>query len=108
MCACLPASDSTWTCAQDQHAAEAAACSLQAAGQPLKHVRELSTPGSRDQDCLAPLIAEALGSGGCVLVFCPSRKQCQACARLVLGQLPTFLGPAFEVTVARGSHIPKP
>ena len=69
----------------------------QAPAAPLKHERELPKGSARDKDRLAPLVAEALTGGGCVLIFCGARRQCQVCAGMLAAELPTFMGPAFQV-----------
>lgn len=57
---------------------------------PLRAVREVAKPsdGRRDRDRLVPLVAEATAEGHSVLVFCSSRKQCEAAAALISDLLP--------------------
>ena len=69
----------------------------QAPSDPLKHERELPPGSAKDRDRLGPLVAEALSAGGCVLIFCGSRHHCQQCAKLLVEELPTFMGPAWQV-----------
>lgn len=56
---------------------------------PLRELREVApSEGRRDVDRLVPLVAEATSDGHSVLVFCSSRKQCEAAAALIADLLP--------------------
>ena len=83
-----------------QEPPEPSSLTTQSPPNPLKHERELPKGSLKDKDRLAPLVAEALTGGGCVLVFCGARRQCHVCAALLANELPTLMGPAFQVTVS--------
>jgi DNA polymerase theta len=56
---------------------------------PLRELREVDpSDPKRDADRLVPLVAEATSEGHSVLVFCSSRKQCEAAAALIADLLP--------------------
>lgn len=59
---------------------------------PLREVREVApSDPRRDADRLVPLVAEVTTEGHSVLVFCSTRKACEAAAVLIADLLPQVL-----------------
>ena len=56
--------------------------------------------GVRDTDGLVSLVEEELTAGGCVLVFCASRAQCQSCAEAVMRNMKVAIEPSASIARA--------